>query len=55
MVSGILEGIEQWMSEREYESVEQLKGSTSQSACPDPAAFERADYMRALVSYAPDA
>jgi dihydroorotate dehydrogenase (fumarate) len=42
-----------WLDEHEYESVEQLKGSMSQAACPDPAAFERAGYMKALVTYAP--
>lgn len=41
----------QWMEEHEYESVEQLKGSMSQKNCPDPAAFERAQYMRALATY----
>jgi dihydroorotate dehydrogenase (fumarate) len=41
-----------WLAEREYESVEQLKGSMSQAAAPDPAAFERSQYMRALISYA---
>ncbi len=41
----------QWMEEHEYESVEQLKGSMSQKHCPDPAAFERAQYMRALATY----
>ncbi len=41
----------QWMEEHEYESVEQLKGSMSQKNCPDPSAFERAQYMRALSTY----
>ena len=41
----------QWMEDHEYESVEQLKGSMSQKNCPDPAAFERAQYMRALATY----
>ncbi len=41
----------EWMEEHEYESVEQLKGSMSQKNCPDPSAFERAQYMRALSSY----
>jgi len=41
----------QWMEEHEYESVEQLKGSMSQKNCPDPSAFERAQYMRALATY----
>ena len=41
----------QWLDEHEYESVEQLKGSMSQEHCPDPSAFERAQYMRALSTY----
>jgi dihydroorotate dehydrogenase (fumarate) len=41
----------QWLEEHEYESIEQLKGSMSQEHCPDPAAFERAQYMRALSTY----
>ena len=41
----------QWLEEHEYESVAQLKGSMSQKNCADPSAFERAQYMRALVSY----
>jgi dihydroorotate dehydrogenase (fumarate) len=40
-----------WLEEHEYESVTQLKGSLSQKNCADPAAFERAQYMRALSSY----
>jgi dihydroorotate dehydrogenase (fumarate) len=40
-----------WMEEREYASVEQLKGSMSQRSCPDPTAFERASYMKALTGY----
>jgi dihydroorotate dehydrogenase (fumarate) len=39
----------EWMEKFEYESVEQLKGSMSQKNCPDPSAFERAQYMRALA------
>ena len=44
-------GLIRWMEEREYASVEQLKGSMSQRACHDPAAFERASYMKALTGY----
>jgi dihydroorotate dehydrogenase (fumarate) len=40
-----------WMEEHEYESVNQLKGSLSQKNCPEPAAFERAQYMRAITGY----
>jgi dihydroorotate dehydrogenase (fumarate) len=41
----------EWLEEHEYESVEQLKGSMSQKNCPDPNAFERAQYMRALSTF----
>lgn len=37
-----------WMEEHEYESVAQMQGSMSQLRCPDPGAFERAQYMRAV-------
>ncbi len=40
-----------WLVEHEYESVQQLKGSLSQKNCPEPAAFERAQYMKALTGY----
>ena len=37
-----------WLTEREYESVDQLRGSASQATVDDPSAFERANYMRTL-------
>lgn len=40
-----------WMEEHEYTSVEQLKGSLSQKNCPDPSAFERAQYMKAISQF----
>ncbi|MGP8201893.1 MAG: dihydroorotate dehydrogenase-like protein [Limisphaerales bacterium] len=40
-----------WMEKHEYESVRQLKGSLSQMNCADPAAFERAQYMKAIISH----
>ncbi|MGL6279780.1 MAG: dihydroorotate dehydrogenase-like protein, partial [Gaiella sp.] len=46
-------GLAAWLVEREYASVDQARGSLSQAACPDPAAFERAQYMRALTTYSP--
>jgi len=42
-----------WMEEHEYESLEQMRGSMSLERCPDPAAFERANYMRILQSWRP--
>lgn len=41
-----------WMTEREYVSVDQLRGSMSQTAVSDPSEFERANYMRTLTTYA---
>ncbi len=40
-----------WLETNEYESVNQLRGSLSQINSPDPAAFERVQYMRALTTY----
>jgi dihydroorotate dehydrogenase (fumarate) len=47
----VLDGIRTWLSEGEYASIEQAKGSLSQASSDDPAAFERSNYMRAVVSY----
>ena len=41
-----------WMEEHEYESIHQMQGSMSQKSVSDPTAFERANYMRVLRSYA---
>jgi dihydroorotate dehydrogenase (fumarate) len=40
--------LREWMEAHEYESVGQMRGSMSQIRCPDPGAFERAQYMRAV-------
>jgi dihydroorotate dehydrogenase (fumarate) len=40
--------LREWLEEHEYESVAQMQGSMSQLRCPDPSAFERAQYMRAV-------
>lgn len=42
-----------WLEEHEYESIAQLKGSMSQQKCPDPTAFERAQYMRIISTWKP--
>ena len=41
------------METHEYESVRQMQGTMSQLNCPDPTAFERAQYMKVLQSYQP--
>ncbi|HSB77331.1 MAG TPA: dihydroorotate dehydrogenase-like protein [Candidatus Methylomirabilis sp.] len=45
-------GLVAWMEEHEYESVRQMQGSMSQKSVAEPAAFERANYMKVLRSYA---
>ena len=50
-IKQVLQGMENWMTENEYVSVKQMKGSMSQKSTADPAAFERANYMKSLHSY----
>ena len=50
-IDDLLQGIAQWMEEHEYDSIEQMKGSMSQKSVAEPAAFERANYMKVLNSY----
>ena len=52
-IATVLEGMTRWMSEREYESVAQLKGSMSQRKLTDPSAFARAAYLNAIDSFTP--
>lgn len=50
-IAEILRQMDQWMAEHEYVSVNQMKGSMSQKSVADPAAFERANYMKVLQAY----
>lgn len=50
-IQQILTGMEEWMTEHEYESVKQMRGSMSQGAIADPSSFERASYMKVLGSF----
>jgi dihydroorotate dehydrogenase (fumarate) len=47
----MIAGFQDWLDEKEYVSVKQMKGSMSQQAVADPAAFERSNYMKVLNSY----
>jgi dihydroorotate dehydrogenase (fumarate) len=53
-IGEILDAAHCWLEEREYESVAQLRGSMSQRHVAEPAAFERANYMKVLDSFRPD-
>lgn len=52
-IGQVLNDLVIWMREHEYESVLQMIGAMSQSHCAEPAAFERANYMKILQSYRP--
>ena len=51
-VADILAGMIAWMEEHEYFSVHQMQGSMNHRSCDNPAAYERANYLQALHSYA---
>jgi len=47
-------GVAEWLEKHEYESLEQAQGSMNLESCPDPAAFERANYAHILQTWRPD-
>ena len=51
VIGEILSNLETWMKEHEYESIQQMQGSMSQKSVKEPAAFERANYMKVLNSF----
>ena len=52
-IGQVLNEVVSWSNEHEYESVIQMIGAMSQKHCAEPAAFERANYMKILQSYRP--
>lgn len=50
-ITEILSHIQEWMKEHEYTSIKQMQGSMSQKSVKEPAAFERANYMKVLNSF----
>jgi dihydroorotate dehydrogenase (fumarate) len=50
-ITALTDGVADWMEANEYESVAQMKGSLSQQKSAEPAAFERANYMKVLGSW----
>ena len=47
----VRDSLARWLEEHEYDSLAQAQGSLSLLRCPDPAAFERANYLRVLQSW----
>lgn len=50
-IKAVRQGMIRWMEEHEYESLDQMRGSLSLTRCPNPQAFERANYMRVLAGW----
>lgn len=50
-ITGIRKGLEAWLATHEYESLKQARGSMSLEKSPNPAAFERANYMKILAGW----
>lgn len=46
--------VAQWLEVHEYESLEQMRGSMNLQGCPDPKAYERANYMLVLHGWHPE-
>jgi dihydroorotate dehydrogenase (fumarate) len=47
----VRDDLARWLEEHEYESLRQMQGSMSLARCADPAAYERANYMKILQSW----
>jgi dihydroorotate dehydrogenase (fumarate) len=50
-IAKVVKDVEHWMTEHEYESIEQMKGSLSHKSIAEPSSYERANYMKALNRY----
>lgn len=50
-IADVTTKMKMWMEEKEYESLDQMRGSMSYMNVDDPAKFERANYMKVLQSY----
>jgi dihydroorotate dehydrogenase (fumarate) len=51
----VLTEFQWWMEQKQFKSVEQIKGSLSQKQCANPNAFERANYIKTVTSLTSDA
>jgi dihydroorotate dehydrogenase (fumarate) len=50
-ITRVLEGMRVWMAEHGYSSVDEFRGAMNLKRCPDPAAYERANYIRILQTW----
>ena len=54
-LKGLRAEVEHWMAEREWSSLKEMRGNMSLLRCPDPAAYERANYMMILQGWRKEA
>ncbi len=50
-LTSLRDGLEHWMADHDYDSVEEFRGAMNLKRCPDPEAHERANYIRILQSW----
>ncbi|HMD61246.1 MAG TPA: hypothetical protein VKG78_07425, partial [Opitutaceae bacterium] len=50
-LSVILDGMRTWMGEHGYSGIDEIRGAMNLRHCPDPSAFERANYIRILQAW----
>ena len=50
-LTAVVEGLKTWGNELGYASLKEMRGCMNLARCPDPAAFERGNYMRILQSW----
>ena len=51
LLATLQQGVRSWMERHGYRSVDEFRGAMNLRRCPDPAAFERANYQRILQSW----
>ncbi len=51
VLNTILQNMSDWMEEKEYSSLEEMKGAMSSASVADPSAFERANYIKILQGF----
>lgn len=50
-IIALLKGLAEWMNDHEYRNLDQMRGALNMKRCPDPAAHERANYIKTLQSW----
>ena len=50
-LGSLLRDVEKWLEEHKYQSIKEVHGTVSQKSIPEPALFERANYLRVIDSY----